>query len=216
MLRLRAMASTLVVMTCIAVHHAVADDDLPDRRFFVYRDADSDENHGWWTMYMPDSKTHEGADEMLDISFVHEDDPNTGETCVRVNLKKWVKPYWAGIAAVCEPDFQGTEPTEEAFDLRRMKRLVFYARGEQGGEMIQVQAAILGKEPHGDSSRKPAKTKWIRLRKGWKKYEVDVGRIDLRRVVSPFCFVIDKGHNRGDSFTFYLDDIYFDEKRVSK
>ncbi len=179
-------------------------------RFYVYRDGDSKYNNGFWTNFMPSPEEFPGSDEILEHSEVHKIDPNTGASCVRIDVKKWVRPRWAGIAVSCKPDYWGKKPNDRAFDLRRMKKLVFFAKGDRGGESIQIQVAILGKERYGDSARQPATSKWIELGKGWKKYELDVSKLDLSRVVTPFCVVTNKAHNDSDNFTFYLDDIYFE------
>ena len=43
----------------------------------------------------------------------------------------------------------------------------------------------------------------------WKQYELPVGSVDLRRVVTPFAVVTDAAHNPSGALTFYLDEIYF-------
>jgi hypothetical protein len=141
---------------------------------------------------------------------VDKKDPHTGETCVRVGVTL-KPPFWCGIAVSCAPKFWGKKPGVPAFNLSRAKKLVFYARGDQGGEYIQVKVAITGDERFGDSAKFPAATKWLSLRKGWQRYELDLRGYDLKRVVTPFVFVTDLTHNRPGSFTFYLDDIHFED-----
>jgi hypothetical protein len=173
-----------------------------ENRWYVYRDADSRENHGVWSNWMPAE-----AARMLKVNMVDAKDPNSGATCIRVDVR-WQPPFWAGIAVACESDYWGQRPSATAFNLRKAKKLVFHARGELGGETIQAKVAIAGDKPFGDSAKTPAATEWITLTKSWKRYELDLTGMDLARVVTPFAWVANKDYNPRD-FTFYLDDIYF-------
>ncbi len=170
--------------------------------WYVYRDSDSKENHGHWTNWMP-----EEAGKMIKLGMVDKRDPHSGASCVRVDVRL-MEPGWCGIAVSCQADFWGEKPSDAAYNLTKAKKLVFHARGERGGESIQVKLGITGEKPFGDSAKAPAESEWVSLTKGWKKYEVDLQGVDLKRVVTPFVFVTNKDFNRARDFTFYLDDIY--------
>lgn len=88
---------------------------------------------------------------------------------------------------------------------------MFYAKGERGGEAIQVKVAVAGDKQFGDSALSPAATPWLTLKKTWQRYElpIDPQHTDLKRVVTPFCFVTSQDQNDAKEITFYLDHIYF-------
>src|SRR6185436_1393695 len=120
-------------------------------------------------------------------------------------------PGWAGLAAASADDYWGRAPSDAAYDLSAARNLVFFARGARGGESIQVKVAIAGDQPYGDSAPYPAETPWITLGKDWARYELPLESFDLRRVITPFAFVVSRAHGSGSgAFTFYLDEIYFE------
>ena len=171
--------------------------------WYVYRDAGYQENHGEWTNWMP-----ENSGEMLKLSLADRSDPASGATAVRVDVIKFEKPNWCGIAVSSYPDGWGETP-QPVYNLRTAKKLSFRARGAKGGETIQVKVAIAGDKPYGDSAKIPFATHWITLTKTWTTYELPVEGKDLGKVITPFAFVTDKAHNPDGAFTFYLDDIFF-------
>jgi hypothetical protein len=178
-------------------------EDSKLERWFVYRDSDSKENHGHWTNVMQ-------GDLLLALGLADKVDPAFGETCVKATIK-FQAPNWCGVAVACEPDYWGEKSSDTAFNLKKAKKLIFYARGEKGGESIQVKVAIAGDKPFGDSAKVAPATPWLTLKKNWQRYEltIDPMRTNLERVVTPFCFVTDKAHNRGEEISFYLDHIYY-------
>ena len=60
-----------------------------ENRWYVYRDADSRENHGVWTNWMPAESAA-----MLKLNMVDGKNPNSGATCIRVDVR-WQPPFWA-------------------------------------------------------------------------------------------------------------------------
>jgi hypothetical protein len=111
------------------------------------------------------------------------------------------------LAVSCAADYWGEQASDTAYDLSKVRKLVFWARGERGGEVVRVSVAITGDKPFGDSARAPAESEWLTLGKGWKQYEVDLRGVNLKRVVTPFVILSNKDYNTRD-ITFYLDDIY--------
>jgi hypothetical protein len=173
-------------------------------RWYVYNDSGSDENHGEWTNLVPAQ-----AAQMIKLSLVDRTRPFSGTTAVRVDVK-FLEPWWCGIAVASFADYWGKKPSAAAYDLRGARKLVFYARGEKGGEGLQIKTAITGDQKYGDSAKLPAATKWLVLTKDWQRYELDLAGLDLKRVVTPFSFVTNRDHNADPAVTFYLDDIYFE------
>lgn len=188
-------------LVAMCVQPAVAQEPR-EEKWYVYRDSTSKENHGVWSNFMPAE-----AGKIIKLSLVHQTDPQAGDSCIRVDVK-WQEPFWAGVAVSCAANYWGETASATAFDLRRAKKLVFFARGARGGESIQAKVAIAGDKTHGDSARHPAETEWLVLTKSWKRFEIDLTGKNLERVITPFTFVSSKDRSPGD-FTFFLDEIYF-------
>jgi hypothetical protein len=123
----------------------------------------------------------------------------------------------AGQGAVCEqcqfivykPLIINERPviayaSETPFDLSGAKKIVFFAKGELGGETIKALA--IGKSP--DLVSTPALNALqfevvspnIVLTTDWKRYELSVDGVDLKDVSSPFGLVI--SNQRGSTPTF--------------
>jgi hypothetical protein len=186
---------------------AQGQDALTDNEaFFVYRDSDSRENHGYWTNYMPDG---EAGKKHMAVSLTDKSDPYRGSTCIKVEIKSWHPEGWLGLAVSCKRNYSGDTTFDGAYSLRGMRKLVFYACGNQGGESIQVQALTTGEKPFGDSAKDPVESEWIRLDKTWKRYEIELRSANLERVVIPFAIFVDTQHNEGSSFSFFLDHIHY-------
>jgi hypothetical protein len=172
------------------------------RRFYVYSDAGAKGNHGEWTNFMPKE-----AGKMIKLSLVEKANPYSGSTCIRVDVQ-WVEPYWCGVVVASMPEYWGEKPGK-GYNLRKAKKLVFHARGLKGGEVIQVKTAIAGDKRHGDSTLIAPATPWRKLTTKWQRFELDLEGYDLRRVITPFCFVTSKDYNP-QPITFFLDEIYFE------
>jgi hypothetical protein len=204
---LRSVRLTFVLVTLIVPPSRASEPRLlaePEpERWYVYADAGTQTNNGFWTNYMP----VEGA-QMIRVNMVDRAHPSAGETNIRVDVSL-ASPWWCALAVASKPDYWA-EATGPAFDLHRARKLVFFARGERGDESIQVKTAILGDKPFGDSAKVPAATPWIKLTKDWVRYELDVSKLNLQRTVTPFAVVTSRDYNPTGALTFYLDEIYFE------
>ena len=172
--------------------------------WYVYRDVGSKENHGEWANFMP-----ENGSQMMNLFLADRTNPAFGATSVRVDVN-FLEPWWCGLAVSPHPEKWGDLGTDPAFNLSHAKKLVFWARGNKGGEMIQVKVSTTGDKPFGDSAPFPAKTPWISLTPTWTPYELPLKGFDLSRVMTPFVFVVDKAHNGSEPFSFFLDEVYFE------
>lgn len=119
----------------------------------------------------------------------------------------------------------GTEP-DAGYDLTGAKRLVFWARGRDGGERVEFFCGGVGWsvdfrgrsiEPvtsYPDSLPKVS-TGFIRLTREWKEYSIDLRGMDLSHVIGGFGWVVDSYRNRGrKSVVFYLDDVWIELPRT--
>jgi len=148
-----------------------------------------------------------------------QDVPSKGDACMRIEMQ-WKSAIWAGIAFISGPDrpapgWWGDDRRGWYFDLRGRKKLVFFARGEKGGEAVEVQMGILGKKAFGDSVSKPLSTGLLHLTKDWTRYELDLSDTpasELGRVCSGFV-VLAEWFNQPDTSPvtrFYIDDVYLE------
>lgn len=169
------------------------------RRFswYVYRDAGSTENHGFWTNVIPG-----GADGALRVDLAA---PVEGGTAVRLDFDL-VRAAWSGIIVASAPNYWGTQPGP-GFDLGGSRALVFRVLGEQGGERIRVKASVAGDQPYGDLAPLPLDSGWITLAAGWQEFRIDAGGRDLSRVITPLMVIANDKHNPGGRITVFLDDI---------
>jgi hypothetical protein len=123
----------------------------------------------------------------------------------------------AGGGAVCEqcqfivykPIITKERPviaytSETPFDLSGAQRIVFFAKGEIGGEIIKALA--IGKSPDLVSTPPLNALQFevvspdIVLTNDWKRYELNVDGLDLKNVSSPFGLVIS---NQRESTPFF-------------
>jgi hypothetical protein len=113
----------------------------------------------------------------------------------------WVGFYWQHPA-----NNWGEKPG--GFDLTGMKRLTFWARGEDGNEKIAEfkVGGITGE--HGDSDS--ASIGPVTLTKEWKKYTIDLADKNLSHLVGGFAWSASRDDNP-NGFVLYLDEIRFEQ-----
>ena len=169
-----------------------------DSTFFVYRDAGSPDNHGFWTNVIP-----AGAGLRVELAA-----PSDSGTAVRLDFDLTRAP-WSGIVVASAPGYWGAE-AGPGFDLAGARALVFRARGENGGERIRVKAAVAGDQPFGDSAALPLDSGWLTLGTGWREVRIDAAGRDLSRVITPLLVMANDKHNPGGRITVFLDDIRYE------
>ena len=106
----------------------------------------------------------------------------------------------------------------DKLDLKGYQRIVFFAKGQQGGEVVSFIA--IGRTTsdttpsYGDTfpnQQFTIVTKNVTLDKTWKRYEISVNKTNLEDVTHPFGFVI-YGHMAGAEEVLYLKGVTFDRK----
>jgi hypothetical protein len=171
--------------------------------WYVYRDAGSPDNHGSWTNIIPAS----GRD-MLRIDLADRSGPASGETAIRLDIA-FDGGGWCGIVVAAAPGYWGDQPGD-GYDLRRMRTLVFSARGAIGGERVRVKAAVAGDHAYGDSAPLPIDSGWFALTPEWRQYQVPTDGRDLARVITPFVLIANDKQNPSGRLSIFLDDIRFE------
>ncbi len=141
------------------------------------------------------------------------------ERCIRVVLN-WDDATWASVAFISGPDrpaWWGDSNSGRYYNLNGLvkKKLVFYARGEHGDEVIKAQLGTLAGKPFGDSLKQPIVSDEIKLTQDWMRHEIDLGSepsAELSRICCGFGFLVERSAQSGTvtNTTFYIDDVYFE------
>jgi hypothetical protein len=198
-----------------------------DGRFWVYRNGLAHPPmpfapYGW----MSDTTN---LTQLIKIDLACVDNPNHAvkaapglvekDTCIDTKIT-WGDATWASVAFISGPDkppWWGESNRGRYYNLSGLakKKLVFFARGGQGGETIKVQMGVLGDKPFGDSTHKPVASDDIVLTQEWTRHEIDLKDVpsaELEHICNGFGFVLERSSQAGSSpeTVFYLDDIYFE------
>jgi hypothetical protein len=176
--------------------------------FDVYTDQDAAGNHftpsGWMTQ--------SGYDPAMQLE-IHTDwlqNPYAGTTCIKItNTFLAGQAPWAGIYWLYPDENWGTMPNA-GYDLTGADSIVFYARGENGGETLQFFAfGVAG--PYGDSTPRwpPPGPSYVQLDTSWTRYVIDIRGKNLSYIIGGFAFVVEPALNGLQDITFYLDNIQY-------
>ncbi|HVO33385.1 MAG TPA: hypothetical protein VMU17_05665 [Elusimicrobiota bacterium] len=207
-MKMKQAASAALVLTIGLAVAGLADsakkrsaDSSVKNTFYVYSDKGARVNHfipsGWMGDY-GDIKIDDG----------NTNDPADGKTCIKITYsgKATQGANWAGIFWQHPANNWGDKPG--GFDLSSMKRLTFWARGEEGGEKVAEfkVGGITGE--HGDSDS--ASIGPVTLTKEWKKYTIDLADKNLSHIVGGFCWSASRDDNP-NGFVIYLDEIRYEQ-----
>ena len=143
-----------------------------------------------------------GTIDALTLDGDHAGNPHEGAACIKMRYEG--EGGWVSVAWQHPPNNWGDQ--EGGFDLTGATRLELWARGQYGGERIDVGVGLLGEDrAHPDSGKK--KAEGIVLKREWQRYEVPLKRVDLSSIKTGF--VVTLTGRRGSSVTVYLDSIRF-------
>ena len=177
---------------------------------YVYKDANYKENKGVWGNIMPAIAAEK--DSVRFKTFVEPGVDGKG-TAVKITFDLEQPPHWAGLVVPVKQDYWGETPAPGAgLDLSKAKKLIFWAKGESGGEQIQVKAAFISNQPYGDSAEIPiVSDEWLTLTKDWQKHEIVIAdSSQLKRVITPFAIIANEAHNASGKIVIYVDEIYYE------
>lgn len=168
--------------------------------FNIYADSKSPDNH-----YIPSGWMGDFGDITVNDKWM--DSPRTGTTCIRIDYNPlrtqgagWIGIYWQNPA-------NNWGNKKAGFDLSGAKKLTFWARGENGGEIMSEFkiGGITGEFSDSDSAGiGPAM-----LSKDWKQFEINLEGKDLSHIIGGFCFSANSTDNP-EGFVIYLDDIRYE------
>lgn len=155
----------------------------------------------------------------------------SGSTCMKNTFVAVDPTYWGGwylqngvlLSGDRQPRCNWGDYPDAGFDLTGATTVTFWARGERGGERVEVFAGGIGRDavtgvptkPYYDSfARVPAVGQTITLTKKWTRYTIPLTGQDLHYVVGGLGWVANAQNNPGGA-VFYLDDIQYDKPRLN-
>jgi hypothetical protein len=177
-----------------------------EKRFDVYTEKGAAGNHFIPSGWMGD---------FGDLKFNDQDTefPASGSTAIRIDYsaKKAQGQGWAGIYWQSSQNNWGAKDT--GVDLTGFNKLVFKAKGKNGGEVINmVKVGGIVKTPAGEAVTFPDTTNVeygpIRLTKDWQEYSVNLVDRDLHYINGGFCVIFNADQTKTEE-AIYLDDIYY-------
>ncbi len=168
--------------------------------FNVYTDKKAPDNH-----YAPSGWIGDFGDISLNDQYMG--NPHSGTTCIQLiySAEETQGAGWAGLYWQNPPNNWGENMG--GFDLSGYNKLVFWARGEAGGEAIEKfkVGGLKGTYPDSlDVQMGP-----VVLTNEWEKYTINLAGEDLSYVSGGFCWVTPSRLNPNGA-AFYLDDIRFE------
>lgn len=194
-------------------------------RFWVYRNGPTHPKmlflpYGW----MSDATN---LSQIIQIDVESRDHPNTivkastpeRDFCIRLKIT-YGEAAWASVAFISgtdKPAWWGESNTGRHYNFGALpkKKLVFYARGDKGGEVIKAQIGALGDKPYGDSLAKPIVSDELKLTQDWTRFELDLKgatNADLGSICNGFGVLVERESQAGSpaETQFYIDDVYLE------
>lgn len=142
----------------------------------------------------------------IQLDPAHTGQPHDGVTCLRCSFQG--KTGWGGVA--WQSPAQDWGDRAGGFDLTGASRLVFFARGEQGGEDVSFAFGLIGRDKRFFDTAKRS-LDHVRLTREWQRFEIPVGELlsgeDLTRIKTGFAWTL---ASPGRPVVFYLDDIHWE------
>ncbi|MCD6228393.1 MAG: hypothetical protein J7K17_02825 [Candidatus Omnitrophica bacterium] len=174
--------------------------------FYIYQDKNSSSNHfipsGWMGDYGDLKFNDQSTEEVA-----------SGSTSIKITYtaKKSQGQGWAGIYWQSSANNWGFR--QSGYDLTGFNKLVFKAKGKEGGEVItKVKVGGIVRDPQGNLLPYPDTVDKeygpIKLTNQWQEFYINLVGEDLSYVNGGFCIVFNADQTQKEQ-TIYLDDIYF-------
>lgn len=145
--------------------------------------------------------------------------PPEKQACIQLKIS-WDDATWASIAFISgpsKPAWWGENKNGRHYNLDSLakKKLVFFARGERGGEVIKAQIGALSGKPFGDSLAQPIIGDELKLPQDWTRYELDLKDVpsdQLKSICNGFGVIVERASQPGTptETQFYIDDVYYE------
>lgn len=171
--------------------------------FYVFSASPKNKNYFVPTGYMGDASD-------INISASNKVLTIDGYPSLKLVYKPKGEQKWIGVYFQYPANNWGQY--KGGYDLRGAKKLVFYARGETGGEIITSVGCggIKGKNPDSDILQVGP----VKLTNEWKKFTINLYGKDLKYISGGFFFIIETKDNPLGC-TIYFGDIYYEGEKIS-
>ena len=136
----------------------------------------------------------------IQMDLASRENPHSGATCLKVSYG--ATDNWGGVLWQHPANDWGEQ--DGGFNLEGAGMLVFWARGEQGGEEVSFKVGAIEKATFSDTAF--AELKDVVLKPEWTRYRIPLDGRDMSRVKTGFGWVV---ANPGRPIAFYLDDIVY-------
>lgn len=170
-------------------------------QFYVYKDKGFRFNHYAASGFMPDGRC-------VAVNDAWTENCQDSRSCIQAKYDRDCSAIgigWAGVFWLYPANNWGD--TKGGLDLTGANKLVFWARGEQGGEVVTFKVGGVGMgHPYPDSDS--ASSEPITLTKDWKEYSIDLEGKDLSRISGGFAWIGSAKQNP-TNITFYIREIYY-------
>jgi hypothetical protein len=133
--------------------------------------------------------------------------PDSRPACVKISYSaaRAQGKGWAGIYWLYPDKNWGSTP--EGRDLRGAKKLLLWAKGDNGGERAEFKVGgVSGK--YADSLQPALSIGPVFLSQEWQKFTIDLEKTDLSHVIGGFCWVTNEEQNPHGS-VIYVADMQF-------
>jgi hypothetical protein len=173
----------------------------PFEQFYVYKDKPYPQNHFVPSGFMPDGRC-------VAINDVWVDNCGDSRSCIQLQFDRdcsAIGTGWAGIYWLAPANNWGD--VKGGYNLTGAKKLVFWARGEKGGEVVTFKMGGTGMG-HSYPDSDGAASDPIKLTKDWKEYSIDLTAKDLSYISGGFAWVGTAKENQSN-ITFYVRNIYY-------
>lgn len=189
----------MAILFTAARVQAIVPKEPENMPFYVYTEYNSKHNH-----FIPSGGMGDHTAVNIDQDCM--DSPYSGGTCIKIYYSGepaqgsgWVGFYWQN------PE-NNWGSKDGGFNLSNAKRLIFYARGEKGGETLEFKCGgITGQ--YADSDMVGIGP--LSLTSEWKQYTIDLEGAELFYISGGFVFAASRMDNP-DGFTVYLDEIRYE------
>lgn len=175
-------------------------------KIFVYSDQTSQQDRyipsGWMGDYGDISLKYRS----LEASYSGKTSLKFVYTAQKAQARGWAGVYWQNPA-------NNWGNKKGGYNLTGITKLTFWARGKNGGEIIQkfIVGGITGKYP--DSTR--VEIGPLKLTDEWKQYTINLAGKNLSYINGGFCWVTTADLNP-EGAVFYIDDIIFEADPLMK
>jgi Glycosyl hydrolases family 2, TIM barrel domain len=147
-----------------------------------------------------------GDTKSIKVDPEHKTLPQAGATCMRCEFT--AKTGWGAVA--WQHPAQDWGDQRGGFNMTGAKCLVFYARGENGGEEVSFGFGIIGSEKRYYDTAKRSLEK-VKLTRDWQRYEIKLDDLkeseNLTRIKTGFVWNL---ASPGTPVVFYLDNIIWE------